>query len=111
MEGRLNLEEIRAQFPLGWQFDFDLASLHQGEDGIPYVVHRGGIKVPVAVRDGFVTLDPPPEVLAELRRCFPDHAERVIPTLHYSFGHWGFNLHGMYVGIDLMNDGSVYIHS
>ena len=104
-------EELLKQLPLSWQGDFDLDSLEQRDDGRFYLRHRGGIMVPIVIRDGYPTCDAPVEVLEEIRRCFPDSAAEIIPQLRYHSGLWSFTRWGMFVGIDLMSDGSVYIHS
>lgn len=107
----MSIEEIRKNIPRSWSFDYDLETLHVREDGAVCLRHHGGIAVPVVERDGYLTLDAPEEVRAEVRRCFPNDAESIIGSLHYHSGHWSFTRWGMYVGIDLMRDGTVYIHS
>jgi hypothetical protein len=107
----MDLEQVRKKLPRSWVFDFDLDTLHVRADGAVCLRHHGGITVPVVEREGYLTLDAPEEVLAEVRRCFPSDAEAIIKDLRYHSGHWSFVRWGMYVGIDLMRDGTVYIHS
>lgn len=106
-----DIQEIKRKFPRSWSMDYDLETLTVGEDGVPCLVHGSGVKVPVVLDDGFVTLGLPEEAKREIVRCFPTDAERIIREARYSFGHWGFHLHGMYVGVDILRDGSIYIHS
>jgi hypothetical protein len=46
-------------------------------------------------------------VVNAIVQAFPDKAEKILSELRWSMDHFSFNLHGMYVGIEL--DG--YIHS
>lgn len=107
----MDIERARKEIPKSWSFDYDLDTLHVRQDGQVCLRHYGGIVVPVVEREGFLTLDAPKEVCDEVRRSFPNDAESILKDLRYHSGHWSFVRWGMYVGIDLMRDGTVYIHS
>lgn len=107
----IELQKIKEKIPRSWSMDYDLETLAVGDDGVAYLVHGSGVKVPVVDSDGFPTLGLPEEAKKEIARCFPTDSERIIREARYGFGHWGFHLHGMYVGIDILRDGSIYIHS
>lgn len=107
----MDIQYAKMNIPKSWSFDYDLDTLFVRDDGAVCLQHRGGFIVPVVEREGYLTLEAPVEVCEEIRRCFPNDAESIINDLRYHSGHWSFVRWGMYVGIDLMSDGTVYIHS
>lgn len=106
-------DAVRKQLPMSWQFDLDMDTLApDGEHSeLWQVTYRGGIRVPLILRDGFWTLGLCKEIEDEVRRCFPAKAEEILPTIRYGRDHWSFSLCGMYVGVDITNAGEVLVHS